>query len=180
MPYFKSRTTLDTERSFSLLKQDDYELIIDEVKPTTQSKYNAKPDKNGVIPQEDIVNVKLKVLSCKDGSEPTDEEGKDAVGRIVFFTARPGSSGFMKDGTPSKTRSFVAYALNKSVDDDIEFGDWEELLGKTLYAEVIQKVNTKGVKKNVISRFVLPPKGKKKVAPIKEEEIPVIEEPTSK
>jgi len=159
---FKSKKSLDEERNYSLLPQDDYELIISKVEPDIQPKFNAKPDKKtGEIPQEEIVNIILEVMNCKDGSDPIDEEGKDARGRKVFFTARPGSSGFMKDGTPSKTRSLVAYALGKDVEEDLEFENWENLLEKVVYAEIIQKTNTKGFKKNVISRFVLPPKDKR-------------------
>ena len=157
MPTFASKTDLDKGR-FALLVHDDYELVVDEVKEDMQEKYGGVKDKEGNPIMEQIVNIVFKVMGFRGGvGICTDEEGKDAVGRKVFFTARPASCGFMRDGTPSKTRTLVAYALGQDVSGEIVFDDWLELQGRTLYAEVIQKETPKG-KRNAISRFLLPPR----------------------
>jgi len=182
---FKSKEQLDEEQKFSLLLQDDYELIVTNLEPAIRDKYMAKADKDGKIPQEEIINVTLEVVACKDGSAVVDEEGKEAQGRKVFFTIRPESMGFKREGTPSKSRSFVAFATGQDVNGALDLADWNDLIGKTLYAEVVQYKNQKGQIRNKIERFVNPPKKGKKstkknpsmeeeVEEIKEEDIPII------
>lgn len=167
---FKSKKTLDEERpTFALLPNDDYELIITDCKPNERPKY-MKPDQI-----EQIVDFTLEVIGTRDGTTARDIEEKDASGRKVFFTARPENIGFQRDGTPSKTRTLVAYAFGKDVNDEFEIEAWEQLLGKTIFAEIVQYTNAKGNKRNKISRLLLPPKNRQNVR-IKNEEIPVIEE----
>jgi len=158
---FPSKQKLDEERQFMLLPQDDYELVITDIQRITQNRYMAKPDKDGKIPQEDVINFTLEVVACKDGSEAKDEKGNDAGGRRVFFTGRPESMGFKSDGTPSKTRCLVAYALGQDVEGDIELEEWEQLLGNTIFAEIVVGTNQKGQKKNKITRILPPPRSKK-------------------
>ena len=135
MPTSPSKENWDKEKpSFPILPHQEYELIIEKVEEDKQNKYMAKPDKNGQIPQEDIINVLLEIVAYRDGGSPEDEEGGDARGRKVFFTGRPNSMGWMQDGTPSKTRCFVAYGLRKDIDSDLDW-EWEDLVGKTIYAE---------------------------------------------
>jgi len=154
-----SKKQLDEERpKFSLLPHDDYELVIVDLKRGERSKYLAKPDKDGNVPKEKIIDFTFEIASFKDGTPAKDVEGNDATGRKVFFTGRPESMGFMSDGTPSKTRSLVAYALGQDVEGEIEFEEWEQLLGKTVYAEIVQYTTQRGEKKNKIARFIPPPR----------------------
>jgi len=154
----QSKKELDEETSYTLLPHEDYKINIVEVKEDRQPKYKAVPDENGVVEQEDIVNVSFEIISYKDGGEAKDEEDEPAKGRKVFFTGRPKSMGYMRDGTPAKTRCLVAYATEQDVDEEMVLDSWQDLVGKTIYAEIIQKENTKGKTTNRIARFVLPPR----------------------
>jgi hypothetical protein len=160
-----SKEQLDNEKpKFSLLPQDDYRLRISEVRKETQKKYQSTET-------EIVYNIIFDVISLKDGSTASDVDGKALVNRKVFFTARPESIGFRKDGTPSKTRQLLAYATDQDVLEEIEVDSWESLEGKLVNAEIIQYVKDNKEKSNKIGRF-LPVKNRKKV----EEEIPVVEE----
>ena len=174
---FKSKQQLDRERpEFLPLPSDDYELIITNLEPMTRNRYMAKPNKDGKIPQEEIFRVTLEIVAFRDGGNAIDIRGNDATGRKIFFTLRPNSMGFQQDGTPSKSRTLVAYATNQNVEDEIELDDWQDLIGKTIFAEIIQYTNSKGKIGNKISRFLLPPKSKRQpIVDIKDEEIPIIE-----
>jgi hypothetical protein len=155
---FKSKKQMDEERpEFALLVHDDYELIITEVKPEKQKRYQPK---KGQTDDEEVINVVLEVQMFKDGQMAVDVNGEDAGGRKVFFTGRPESMGFMTDGTPSKTRCLVAYATGQDVQDELQLEDWSNLVGKTVFAEVVQYTTIKGQQRNKISRF-LPPKGQR-------------------
>lgn len=197
---WKSKQQLDEEQKFSLLPQDDYELMIwgcrfgdnqleGELKIEKRDKYLAKPDKEGKMPQEENINVILKIIACKDGSEALDEEGKPAKDRIVFFQVRPESMSFTTAGVPSKSRALVAAATGQDVNGSLELADWNDLIGKIVYAEIIQYSNQKGQLRNKISRIVSPPKGKGKakvakkeltdddIEELKEVDIPIVGEP---
>jgi hypothetical protein len=165
---FKSKSDLDSDKTkFALLKSDDYELIVTGIEKGTQLKYMSKDE------EEDIVNITFDVGGLRDGGEPKDDEDNSAIGRKVFFTARPNSIGFMRDGTPAKTRQFVAYALGvENIEDDFELEEWEELAGNTVYAEIVQYTNQKGKKSNKIVRFLKPPKTER----VKDSEIPIVED----
>lgn len=172
---FPSKKELDEQRpQFPLLIVEDYELIITELEETFQNKYMAKPDKDGNIPQEPVINVQLEVVAFKDGEIPLDDENEDARGRKVFFNGRPESMGFRMDGTPSKTRCLVAYSTEQDINGKLDLDNWQNLVGKTIYASITKKENQKGQMKNRIERFVLPPRGKKteEVKPPKTEEVP--------
>ena len=156
---FPSHKEFDEQTQFALLPADDYELIITEIKEDKQDKYMAKPDKEtGEKPQEDVLKVTLGVIGFKDGAKATDESGEDATGKKIFFTGRPASMGWQVDGTPSKTRCILAYATGQGIDDKLNIEDWQDLVGKTVFAEIIQKANQKGKKGNRISRFITPRK----------------------
>ena len=147
MPKIPSKQQLDAKTEFSLLLQDDYRLVVSKIEEDTQENY----DKTG---EEEIVNIQFEILSLKDGSEPKDVDGETAVGRKVFATLRPNSIGFMKDGTPSKTRQFIAMMTNQDIFEEMDFGDWKDFEGKEINAEIIQYVNSQGKKRNKISRFL--------------------------
>ena len=145
---WKSKEELDKERpQYALLPQEDYELVVVNVEPNTRKKYRSQEN-------EEIVDVQLEVVCLKDGTEAIDDEGKEAKGRKVFFTLRPNSMGFMSDGTPSKSRTFIAFATKQDILGDIELETWEQLLGKTIFAEVVQYQNQKGQVRNKISRIL--------------------------
>jgi len=154
---FASKEEMD-KGEFALLVHDDYELVVEEITTDTQDKYMAKAGKDGKIPTEPIVNVVFGVVGCKDGSDPIDDEGNPAIGRKIFFTGRPDSMGWRKSGEPAITRCFLAYATEQDIDGELELDAWEDLVGKTLYAEIIQYTTQAGKKRNKISHFVLPPK----------------------
>lgn len=150
---FPSKQQLDSsKKTFTILPHDDYELVISKIEPKTQQKYQ-KPDET-----EDVVNMTLEVQALRDGSEPFDIKGESAVDRKVFFTLRPNSLGYKQDGTPSKSRELLAYSTGQDIDSELGIENWEVLLGKTVYAEVGKKQNSKGEDKNIILRFLLPPK----------------------
>jgi len=163
---FKSKQTLDKERAFTLLPADDYELVITDTKKDIRAKY-MKPDE-----EEEVVNFTMEIVGLRDGIPAKDIEGKDATSRKIFFTGRTGSLGFQQDGTPAKMRCLVAYALGLEVNEDFDLEDWEDLAGKTIFAEIVQYKNSKGNESNKISRFLLPPK--KRDVDVKDEDIPVI------
>ena len=147
---FPSKKTLDEQKQeFTLLPADDYKLKIVEVKEEKQNKYQSEEI-------EDIVNITLDVISFKDGETAKDIEDEDATGRKIFFTARPESIGFQSDGTPAKTRCLVAYTTGQDIFDELVLDKWEDIVGKEITAEIIQKQNLKGEKKNRIARFLSP------------------------
>lgn len=169
---FPSKKEFNENTQFALLPSDDYELIIVELKEEKQDKYMAKPDKEtGEKPQEDVLKVKLEVVGFKDGAKATDEAGEDATGKNVFFTGRPASMGWQQDGTPSKTRCILAYATGQGIDDKLNIEDWQDLVGKTVFAEIIQKANQKGKKTNRISRFITPRKIREESKSKKDDEV---------
>jgi len=154
---YKSKEQLDKETKFPLLTHDDYNLVIAEITMETQNKYMAKPDeKTGITPQEKIVKVVFEVLSYKDGSIAYNEDKEDAKGAKVFFTGRPESMGFMKDGTPSKTRCLIAYSTGQDVNGELELESWESLIGKTIFAEIGLHTTGKGQKRNKVLRLISP------------------------
>lgn len=174
---FQSKKEFDEQTQFAILTADDYELVIAEIKEEKQDKYMAKPDpETGVKPQEDILRVVLEIVGFKDGSPALDEEGGEAKGRKLFFTGRPKSMGWQRDGTPSKTRCLLAFATGQNINEKLELSNWQELIGQTIFAEILQGTNTKGKKINKISRIITPRKirGEENV----KKEIPTGEPPT--
>ena len=178
---FPSKQQLDDAKpKFPLLTQDDYNLMIVKVEQSTQNKYMAKADASGLVPQEDIVKITLEVVSHKDGKPAYDEKGGEAIERKLFFTAKPDSMGYMTDGTPAKTRQLIAYSTGQKINGELQLETWDALIGKTIFAQIIQKVNTKGNITNRISRFISPrqervkpktePKTETKPVPAKKEE----------
>lgn len=153
----KSKEQLDSEMpKFALLKHDDYELVIKDFKLETRAAYQ-NPSK-----MEEQIDFTLEVVGYKDGEPAVDEDNKPADNRKVFFTLRTGHLGIMADGTPSKGRCFLAYAMGlEDALGSFTLSGPEELIGKTVYAEIIQYKNQKGAMRNKIVRFVVPPRKKK-------------------
>ena len=154
---FKSKEQLDTERpQYVLLPHEDYELVISDIKYDKRKKYQSQDEENTITFTFDIVGL-------RDGGKAIDVDGNEAKDRKIFFTGSQNIEteewrmGFMKDGTPSKLRQLVAYATKQNVEEEIELEAWENLLGKTIYAEIVSYTNQKGQKSNKISRFLLPP-----------------------
>ena len=144
-----------SKSDFPLLPHDEYELIITGVEEKLQEKYQSHD-------MEEVVNITFEVKGLKGSAEePKDVNGNTAMGRKIWFTARPDSIGFQQDGTPAKTRCLIFYANGiTDLNAELEFGDWEDLVGQTIYAEISQKTNMKKKEVNFISRFVLPPREK--------------------
>ena len=137
---------------FALLPTDDYKLEVVKVEEKSQNKYMSEE-------MEDVVNVTLEVISFKDGGEVLDSNGAPVGEKLVFFTIRPKSMGWMRDGTPSKSRAFVAQAIGVGTDESLSLDSWEDLLGKIVYAEIVEyEKKSGGGKANKISRIVAPPR----------------------
>lgn len=155
MPSIPSKKELDETKGgdFALIPHEEYKLKVVELEKKNQLKYGSEDE------YEDVVNVTLEVAGFKSSAEePKDEDDNSALGRKLWFYARPHSMGFQQDGTPSKTRCLVYYGLGeKDIKKGFDF-EWTDLKGKIVYAEVAQKTNKKGNEVNFISRFVLPPK----------------------
>lgn len=163
MTKIPSKKQIDENKpKYPLLPQEDYTLKIANLEEKTEENYN----KNG---QEDVVDITFEIVSLKDGSQPVDVEGEVAIGRKLWFKARPNSIGFMRDGTPAKTRQLIACLTNQDIFEEMEMGSWADFDGMNINAEVIQYIDDKGVKRNRISRF-LPIKVKSKT------DIPIIED----
>ncbi|MCD5384861.1 MAG: hypothetical protein LRZ94_00915 [Candidatus Pacebacteria bacterium] len=180
---FPSKKTIDEQRpEFALLPQDDYELKIIDVLPDQQNQYMAKPDpKTGKIPQVEVMNFTFEVVAFKDGSQAVDVDGKDATGRKVFFTGRQNKDGewtmgFQNDGTASKLRQLVCYATNQDIEEEVELEAWEQLLGKTIYAEIVKYTTQKGDVRNKIGRFLPAKKEREKIKKEEEIDIPIVED----
>lgn len=143
------------KNDFPLLPHDEYELLIAQVEEKQQEKYQSHD-------MEDVVNITLEVKGLKGSiEEPKDVDGNTALGRKIWFTARPDSLGFMQDGTPSKTRCFLCYAFGKDINAEWDMSEsWNDLVGLSIYAEISSKRNTKGREVNFISRIVMPPRSK--------------------
>lgn len=165
---FPSKKKLEESRqNFPLLSEDDYCLKIKEIKEERQKKYQSEE-------MEDVLNIVFEIISYMDGSEMKDEEDNVVKDRLMFFTARPNSIGFKKDGTPAITRAFIAYSTDQDIFEELEIDKWEDLLGKEINAEIIHYVNQKNEKKNKIGRFISPRKRNK--AKKEYDDIPIINE----
>ncbi len=161
----KIPTKEETEtEGFITLPEDDYLLEIEEAEEKNQKKYQSED-------MEDVLNVRFKVKGLRDDGKLVDDEGEDATGRKLFFTGRLESLGFQQDGTPSKTRQLLCFAMGSDINEGPEL-EASDLIGKKLYGQVIKKMNTKGVMTNRIVRFI-PIKKEKK------DDIPVVEDETS-
>ncbi len=155
---FKSKEQMDKDRpQFSLLPHNDYELQVVDLNYEKRKKYQSNEE-------EDTVNFTFDIVGLRDGGPAIDVDGNEVKDRKAFLTGSKDNKtgewrmGFMSDGTPSKLRQFVAYATGQDVEGELEIESWEELLGKTVYAEIVTYTNQKGQKSNKISRFLLPPK----------------------
>ncbi len=146
---FPSKQQIDDEKpKFPLLVEEDYNLKIVEVKEERQTKYQSNDE-------EEVVNITFEILSYKDGTESKDVDGGSTKDRKIFFTGRPGSMGFMRDGTPAKLRSLVAIAMGQDVLEEIDLDAWQQLLGKEVSAQISQYIpEGKTERKNKIVRFI--------------------------
>jgi hypothetical protein len=163
-----SKKELDeTKTDFSLIVPEEYLVEVSEIEEKTQPKYK-KPTET-----EEVLNVRFKIIETREGEEPRDEDGNDATGRLLFFTANVESLGFQTDGTPSKARQFLWYIIGADIEDEIVIEDTNKLIGKRIYADVIKKENQKGEMTNRIVRFI---KIKKSKLEQVKKEIPVVED----
>jgi hypothetical protein len=166
---FESKKELDSKKNYTLYPADEYKLRVIEIKEDTQKKYQSEE-------LEEIVNIKLEIVSFRDGASARDNKGQDLKGLTIYFTARPSSVGFTKAGIPSKTRQLVAYTLGMGdITDEINFEAWEQLLGKEVDAKIIVKQNTKGQDVNRIEMF-FPKRRRGYQVDLKDEDIPVIDD----
>lgn len=168
MDTIPSKKQLDAQRpKFALLPQDDYNLEIAEANKEIQNdKYTGE--------NVEIVNIIFRIISLKDGSRALDEEMKPTDKRKVFFTARPTVIGFNQAGNASITRQFIAYTTGQDLFEELKV-DWNDMVGRTVSAEIVQYINQKGVKSNKIGRF-LPPRKKSFEEQVKGDDIPVVQD----
>ena len=142
-----SKEELDNQMDdFTLIKADDYLVTVEEIEEKEQQKYQSEET-------EQVLQVKLNIEETRDGDQPVDVEGNDATDRKLFFFARVESLGFQRDGTPSKARQFLARTANRDVNDEIVIEDTQDLVGRKIYASVLETTNSKGEERNKISRF---------------------------
>lgn len=163
----ESKEELDKNMDdFSLIKADDYLVTVEDIEEKEQKKYQSDET-------EQVLQVQLNIEETRDGGQPVDVEGNDASDRKLFFFARVESLGFQRDGTPSKARQFIWRTANKDVNEAFTLEETDELIGREVYASVLETTNNKGEKRNKISRF----------APVKsqtplyegDEDIPVVD-----
>ncbi len=160
-----SKKELDEQGTeYTLLPIDDYLVEVDAIEAETQPKYK-KPEET-----EQVLKIKFRILKTRDGEDAKDEEGEDATGRLLFFTANIESLGFQKDGTASKARQFLCFITGNDIESETEIKDEKTLLGEKIYAKVIKKENQKGEMQNRVVGFA----PVKKKAPTKE--IPIIDD----
>lgn len=144
---------------YTLIRADDYLVTVEEIEVKEQQKYQSEET-------EQVLQVQLNIEETRDGDQPVDVEGNDATNRKLFFFARIESLGFQRDGTPSKARQFIWRTANKDVNEGFTLEDTNDLLGREVYASVLETTNSKGEERNKISRF----------APVKDQS-PLYEEP---
>ncbi len=165
MKRIPSKEEIDAEKKeFTLVPADDYLVKIESVEEKEQPKYKNPNEK------ETVLNVRFKIIETRDGEKAKDDNGDDATDRLLFFTANIESVGWQTDGTPSKARQLVCYAMDTDIESAVELESEQDLVGRKIYAQVVKKNNTKGELVNRIVRFSKV-KGDKK-----EREIPVIDD----
>lgn len=142
------KTIDDTKPKFALLPDDHYKCVIKEIKEEVQNKFGT------IDEQEDVVKVRLEIISLKNGDKAFDDDGKPAEKRLLFFDVRPDSIGFMQDGTPSKTRQLIAYSTDQDIFEELQLESWHSLEGKTIIADVVQYMNKKNVKANKVAKLL--------------------------
>lgn len=142
-----------SDKSFPILPADEYQFKIAEFVEKKKPKY-LKPTE-----MEDIVTFTLEVTGFKDGQPAVDSEGGQANGRKMWFDLNPAKLGFTQSDLPSISRSFLGYALGlDDLEKDFELDGYSQLVGKTVYAEIITKTNTQNRKVNKIARFLKTPR----------------------
>ncbi|MFW6173573.1 MAG: hypothetical protein ACOC5T_07505 [Elusimicrobiota bacterium] len=155
---------------FAPLKRGEYLAKITKVEEDEQEAYN---DPSTL---EKVLNVRFEVEETRDGEQPTDEEGEDAEGKYVFFTANLESLGFQQDGTPSKARQFLCHSTNSDIENDkLVIQDEEKLIGRKVYIDVVTKQSKSGNRYNKVSR-IKPYKDNPDFESESSEDIPVVEE----
>lgn len=149
-----SKKELDEARTFPLLPSDDYLLKLAEVTQNLKNVYMAKPKKDGTIPQEEVVTIKFEVISFRDGADLVDENGDSVEKSNIFFDLRPHRMGFMRDGTPAKSRQLVAFITEQDINEEIALEEWEDLIDKEVFAQIVIYKTQTGKSRNKITRFI--------------------------
>ncbi len=181
MPTIPSKRELDQRNEFTLLPDDDYKLVVENVEEKIEiNKFYVEPvegekAKKNQKKEIQVVNITFNILSLKDGSPATDIKGGNAYGRKMWFKAKPEAVGFMADGTPSKTRCLIAYLTGSDIYGEVSYNSWKDFIGEEINAEIMQRPVGTDKKINVITRF-LPPKRIQAARPINTDDIPIIEE----
>jgi hypothetical protein len=143
MPYIPSAEELEARGGgqFTLMGEDSYRVRVKELKLSTRPNPYEKSDEHPNGRPRETAALKLDVLSFEDGSALVDQDGNETSDRLFFDFIEVEKIGMVPK--PSKARKFIAAALGQPVAQAIDFGDWQELVGKELIAHAIIKRNGK-------------------------------------
>lgn len=155
MPTLPTKKQLDDAKpKFPLLPSEDYILRLETIEPVQKPNWNNTEE-------IDVMACQFSVVSLKDGSVATDEEGgRVHEKRRVFFDADESYVGFTKEGLPSKTRQFICYMIDEDPfsEEPLSY-EWNDFKGKTITARIVIYLTKQGKKANKIIEF-LPPRKK--------------------
>ncbi len=148
-----SKKELDENRSkFPPIPSGIYHATIVNLKKDTRKKYHSEE-------MEDVITFYIDLGLDIQGNPPCDIEGTLLPHKQLLFTANPERVGFQQDGTPSKMRCLLFYALGQNdIEGDLDYESPEQLLGKPILTNVLLYTNQKGAKSNKIIGFM--PSGK--------------------
>jgi len=133
---FESKEEFEARRGsdFVLLPEDDYIVEVKEIEVKHNVPNKFDPEKA----PGDRWTVKLRAISFSNGDDLVDVDGNPPDGERLFFTfLDPARKGLVP--RPSKTRRFIAAALGQNIEDRIELGDIDELVGKRLNVTIIHR-----------------------------------------
>lgn len=176
MPSARSKKFIDDNKPrFPLLPVDEYILEVENIEPVIKKAYHSNED-------EKVIDITFKIVSFRDGEDVVDVDGKSVDERRRIFLSPAYDEekgiglGFMKDGTGSKLRQFIAYITEQDILQDLVW-EWHNLVGKRIAVEIIKYQKENGDTGNKISRFIAPKSAlRRKVTPINPDDIPVIED----
>ena len=145
MPRIGSQEEYDSQgEQRTLMPEDDYLLEVKElsIKKDQPNPYDRTEEYPNGKPR-DTAFVKFAVISFADGGPLVDKDDKPTSDRLFFDFLEIEKMGFSGAGKPSKARQFVAACLGQDPRLAIEFGDWQELVGKRLIGHGMVKRNGK-------------------------------------
>lgn len=118
---------------FTTVPEDEYLVKIRAI--TVKNMENRYPSKGDDGPTHDMLQVNFDVLSFANGDDLVDEDDNPVTESVqANALLNPKKVGMVPQ--PSKTRKFFAAALGQKIGDPIAIDDWDDLVGKQLYASL--------------------------------------------